>query len=100
MQKSDSCRVTSQNRKGGRRYWKNANFSGVHCRMGFPPGMQWRLALKMGIKTISFPSIITGAYGYPVEKAGRAELQHVVDFLKINSGLEEVRFVLQSDHVR
>lgn len=27
------------------------------------------LALEIGLKTISFPSISTGAYGYPVEKA-------------------------------
>jgi O-acetyl-ADP-ribose deacetylase (regulator of RNase III) len=56
------------------------------------------LALKMGIKTISFPSISTGAYGYPVEKASRVALRAVVDFLRVNSGIEEVRFVLHSEH--
>ncbi len=56
------------------------------------------LALKMGIKTISFPSISTGAYGYPVEKASMVALQAVVDFLRVNSGIEEVRFVLHSQH--
>ncbi|MDP3104422.1 MAG: O-acetyl-ADP-ribose deacetylase [Candidatus Methanoperedens sp.] len=54
------------------------------------------LALKMGIKTISFPSISTGAYGYPVEKASRVALQAVADFLGENEGIEEVRFVLHS----
>ncbi|GFO95949.1 Appr-1-p processing domain-containing protein [groundwater metagenome] len=54
------------------------------------------LALKMGIKTISFPSISTGAYGYPVEKASRVALWAVVDFLVENAGIDEVRFVLHS----
>jgi len=56
------------------------------------------LALKMEIKTISFPSISTGAYGYPVEKASRVALRAVVDFLGENTGIEEVRFVLHSEH--
>lgn len=54
------------------------------------------LALKMGIKTISFPSISTGAYGYPVENASRVALRTIVDFLGENAGIEEVRFVLHS----
>ncbi len=54
------------------------------------------LALKMGLKAISFPSISTGAYGYPVEKASRIALRTVIDFLEKNEGIEEVRFVLHS----
>ncbi len=56
------------------------------------------LALKMGIKTISFPSISTGAYGYPVEKASRVALLAVVDYLGKNAGIVEVRFVLHNQH--
>lgn len=54
------------------------------------------LAMKMGLKTISFPSISTGAYGYPIEKASRIAIKAVVDFLEKNKGIEEVRFVLHS----
>jgi len=54
------------------------------------------LSLKMGLKTISFPSISTGAYGYPVEKASRVALGAVVEFLEKNEGIEEVKFVLHS----
>ncbi len=54
------------------------------------------LALRMGLKTVSFPSISTGAYGYPVEKASRVAIRTVVDFLEKNAGIEEVRFVLHS----
>ncbi len=54
------------------------------------------LALKTGLKTISFPSISTGAYRYPVEKANRIALKAVVEFLPKNIGIEEVRFVLHT----
>ncbi len=56
------------------------------------------LALKMGLKTISFPSISTGAYGYPIERASKITIRTTIEFLKQNSGLEEVRFVLHSPH--
>ncbi len=56
-----------------------------------------RVALEHGIQTIAFPSISTGAYGYPVEKASRIAIQAVRDFLLANPGkLSEVRFVLFS----
>ncbi len=56
------------------------------------------LAIKMGLKTISFPSISTGAYGYPVEKASRIAIMAIVEFLENNEGIKEVRFVLHSLH--
>ncbi len=56
------------------------------------------LALKMGIKTISFPSISTGAFGYPVDKASRIAIRTVRGFLEKNEGIEEVKFVLHSPH--
>ncbi|MEM1980983.1 MAG: O-acetyl-ADP-ribose deacetylase [Candidatus Hadarchaeales archaeon] len=52
------------------------------------------LAVSKGIKRISFPSISTGAYGYPVEKASRVALRAVKEFLEREDKLEEVRFVL------
>ncbi len=55
------------------------------------------IALKNGLKTISFPSISTGAYGYPVEKASRVAIKALVEFLGENKGIEEVRFVLHSE---
>ncbi len=54
------------------------------------------LALKMGLKTISFPSISTGAYGYPIEKASRVAIRAVIGFLEKNTGIAELRFVLHS----
>jgi len=53
-----------------------------------------KLAVENGIKTISFPSISTGVYGYPVEKASSTALETVVEFLQNNDALNEVVFVL------
>ena len=56
-----------------------------------------KLAAEKGLKSVSFPSISTGAYGYPVEKAAPLALRTVMDFLRENSQLELVRFVLFDD---
>lgn len=57
------------------------------------------LAREHGIRSISFPSISTGAYRFPVDRAARNALQTVRDY--INSGAEfaEIRFVLFSENV-
>jgi len=57
-----------------------------------------KVALDNGIKTISFPSISTGAYGYPVEKASRTAIRSVIGFLRENTGIGEVRFILHSSY--
>ncbi len=55
-------------------------------------------AQSLGIRSIAFPSISTGAYGYPIEKASRVALDAAIDFLlKGNRSLKEVRFVLFSE---
>jgi len=53
-----------------------------------------KLAVETGLKSLSFPSISTGVYGYPLEHAARIALGTVIDFLKENTNLEEVNFVL------
>lgn len=53
-----------------------------------------KLALDYEIKTIAFPSISTGAYGYPKELAAPIAVSAVYDFLREHKGIEEVRFVL------
>jgi len=52
------------------------------------------LAEKNGVKSISFPSISTGVYGYPVSLASSIALKTVIEFLKGSSSFELVRFVL------
>ena len=58
-----------------------------------------KLAVSKGLKTVAFPSISTGAYGYPIEKASKTALEAVKEFLQEEDKLEEVLFVLftQSD---
>jgi O-acetyl-ADP-ribose deacetylase (regulator of RNase III) len=53
------------------------------------------LALAQGIRSVAFPSISTGAYRFPIERAAKIALATVIDFLR-NQSLEEVRFVLFS----
>jgi len=56
-----------------------------------------RLAASKGIRTVAFPSISTGAYGYPIREASRVALKAVKEFLEAEGGLEEVRLVLFTD---
>ena len=52
------------------------------------------LAVASGLKTVSFPSISTGAYGYPIDSAAEVALQTVIKFLEKEVPLQEVVFVL------
>ena len=56
-----------------------------------------RLAVEKGLKTVAFPSISTGVYGYPVEGASRVALEAVKEFLEKEDKLSEVVFVLFSE---
>jgi O-acetyl-ADP-ribose deacetylase (regulator of RNase III) len=52
------------------------------------------LASQRGIRTVAFPSISTGAYGYPIELAAPLALGTVIRFLESRPEVELVRFVL------
>lgn len=52
-----------------------------------------QLALDHGIRTIAFPAISCGAYGYPVEAAARIAAREVSAFLSLHTGIEKVIFV-------
>ncbi len=54
------------------------------------------LAKKNGIKSVSFPSISTGVYRFPIDKAARIALITVKEFLQ-EYNFEEIRFVLFSE---
>ncbi len=54
------------------------------------------LAKKNGIKSISFPSISTGVYRFPIDKAARIALTTVKEFIQ-EYNFAEVRFVLFSE---
>ena len=53
-----------------------------------------KLAVQKELKSISFPSISTGAYRYPIDEAARIALSTVKEYLEQENILEEVNFVL------
>lgn len=56
------------------------------------------LAVEHGIKKIAFPSISTGVYHFPVQKAAKIAIQTVKKFMDENPGeIGEVWFVLYDD---
>jgi O-acetyl-ADP-ribose deacetylase (regulator of RNase III) len=54
-----------------------------------------KLATESKLASISFPSISTGAYGYPVDEAAKIAVSTVVSFLKEQAtSLKDIAFVL------
>lgn len=53
-----------------------------------------KLAVSKGLRIVAFPSISTGAYGYPTEKASKVALTTVKIFLEKEGNLSKVIFVL------
>ena len=57
------------------------------------------VAVAKGAKTVAFPAISCGVYGYPIPDAARIAVKTTGDFLKSHAGIELVRFVLFSEDV-
>lgn len=55
------------------------------------------LAAAQGLRSVAFPSISTGIYGYPVAQAAAVALRTAKEVLEAGSPLELVRWVLFSD---
>lgn len=51
------------------------------------------LVEEHGLRSVAFPSISTGAYGFPVERACRIALREIRDFLERNSEVDKVQVV-------
>ena len=56
-------------------------------------GNSFMAARDLGIKTIAFPSISTGAYGFPLERATEIALEETRKFLETDKTLTGVVFV-------
>jgi len=52
------------------------------------------LASRNKIKSVSFPSISTGIFGYPVNEASRVALKTITNFLEEHPEIDLVRMVL------
>jgi len=55
------------------------------------------IAEEQGFKTIAFPSISTGVYGYPIEQAARIAVATVRDFLREHNSTIDVTFCCFSE---
>jgi O-acetyl-ADP-ribose deacetylase (regulator of RNase III) len=58
------------------------------------------VAAERGLKTVAFPSISTGAYGYPIEEAAEIAVRTTAGYLREHPDIDLVRFVLftEADH--
>jgi O-acetyl-ADP-ribose deacetylase (regulator of RNase III) len=52
-----------------------------------------QLAAEHGLTSIAFPSISTGAFGFPMDRAARIAIREVHAFLGANPGIEKVLLV-------
>lgn len=53
-----------------------------------------QLAVENGIKTIAFPNISTGVYGYPKKEAAKIATQTITSFLENNNEISQVIFCI------
>ncbi|MCQ4935627.1 MULTISPECIES: O-acetyl-ADP-ribose deacetylase [Anaerotignum] len=52
-----------------------------------------QLAKENGVKTIAFPSISTGVYCFPVERAAKIAVKTICDFLKTDTFFQQVLMI-------
>lgn len=55
-----------------------------------------RLAEEHGLKSIAFPAISSGAFGFPLEQSSRIAIRTVIEELQRLSSVQHIRFVLFS----
>lgn len=52
------------------------------------------IALEHALRSVAFPAVSCGVYGYPLDEAARIAVATVADFARSRPGLDLVRFVL------
>jgi O-acetyl-ADP-ribose deacetylase (regulator of RNase III) len=52
------------------------------------------LALAHGVRTIAFPAISCGVYGYPMDKAAAIAVRECFQFAQIQGAVEDITFAL------
>ena len=57
-----------------------------------------KLAAEHGIKTVAFPSISTGAYRFPLDRATRIAIKEAMNFMEREPSIEKVVFVCFGEH--
>jgi O-acetyl-ADP-ribose deacetylase (regulator of RNase III) len=59
-----------------------------------------QVAVQNGVRSVAFPAISTGVYGFPLERATRIAVREVRAFLEKNPTLEKVLFVCFDSRTR
>lgn len=59
-----------------------------------------RLAIEQGVRTIAFPAISCGVYGYPPDQAARIAVREVRAFLSDDDRIETVYLVCFGEDIR
>ena len=59
-----------------------------------------RLAVEQKLKTIAFPAISCGAYGYPIAEAAEIAIESTARFLRANATVDRVDFVVTNDIIQ
>ncbi len=57
-----------------------------------------KLAAEYEIKTIAFPSISTGVYRFPVEKAAEIAVREIMNYLEQDKDMEQIQMVCFDDN--
>jgi O-acetyl-ADP-ribose deacetylase len=58
-----------------------------------------QLAVENGVKTIAFPAISCGAYGYPIPEAAQVAVKTTQDFLATKDRIDKVIFALWGEEI-
>jgi O-acetyl-ADP-ribose deacetylase len=58
-----------------------------------------QLAVENGIKTLAFPAISCGAYGYPIDEAAHVAFKTTREFFAVSDKLHKVIFVVWGEDV-
>ena len=56
-----------------------------------------KVADENGLKSIGFPAISTGVFGFPIERCAEIMLSRAIDYLRGETGLERVVFCLYGE---
>jgi O-acetyl-ADP-ribose deacetylase len=75
--------------------WRGGNWNEL-ALLGNTYRNSLRVALENNIHTIAFPSISTGIYGFPIERASRIAFDVVKQFVKEHPSIKEARFIVFS----
>lgn len=70
----------------------NGGKSGEHEKLASCYRRSLELAVQNGIKTLAFPNISTGVYGYPKNEAATIAISTVKEFLENHSEIQQVIF--------